>query len=74
MRKGPDMPGKNQEYGKDYKAISFLVSPEEHHALKVKAAQYGVTFADVCRLALANEGLWRKAHKEKARPKTSESA
>lgn len=60
------MPGKNQTYGKDYKTLSLVLSLEEHHAYKVKAATYGVALADVCRAALADEATWKKAAKLRA--------
>ncbi len=44
------MPGKNQVYGKDYKTSAIVLSLEEHRAYKVKAATYGITVADVCRV------------------------
>ena len=59
------MPGKNQTYGKDFKTLSIVVTPEEHRGIKIKAATYGVTVADVCRLALADDSLWRKAQRQK---------
>ena len=61
------MPGKDQEYGKDFKTLSIVVSPEEHRAYRIKSAETGVTVSEVCRLALADETIWRKAQREKAK-------
>ena len=37
-----------------------MVTPDEHREYKIKAATYGVTVADFCRLALADDSKWRK--------------
>ena len=58
------MPGKLQTYGKDYKTISVMVSPEEHRKYKIKAAQYGITIGEVVRMALADDAIWKKAVKK----------
>ena len=65
------MPGKNQTYGKDYKTIGLVLTPEEHRQYKIKAAETGVGISDVCRLALADDAMWKKAQREKAREKAA---
>lgn len=54
------------EYGRDFKTITFQVSPDEHQAFRIRAATYGLTVSDVCRLALADEAMWKRAAKIKA--------
>ena len=55
------MPGKNQEYGRDYRTLSIAVKPEEHRRYKILAATHGVTIAEVCRLALGDDAMWKRA-------------
>lgn len=59
------MPGKGQRYGMDYKNISILVSPDDHRKYRMKALELGITLADVVRVALEDERVWKAAVKAK---------
>ena len=61
------MPSVTQKYGKDYKSIAVVLTPAEHVAYKVKAAEYGIPMSDVCRLALEKENLWKEAKRLRAK-------
>lgn len=64
---------KSQRYGQDYKSFTVILSPEEHKVCKMRAAEYGVTVTDVCRMALADEALWQRAQDEKNRMKKEDA-
>ena len=59
------MPGKLQAYGKDYKTISIVVTPEEHRRCKVRAAELEISINEVVRHALADDRIWQRAAKAK---------
>jgi hypothetical protein len=62
-------PTRDATYGKDYKTWSISLTTEQHRTVKMLAAQYGVTAAEIARAALLDESLWRKAAKLKAKEK-----
>ena len=63
------MPGKNQKYGEHYTTLTVALDPEEHRQAKIKAATLQVPIADVVRLALADDNLWKEAQRLKAKEK-----
>jgi len=68
------MPGKNQRYGIDYRTAGLVLSPEEHRAYRMKSVEMDVTISEVCRLALADDAVWRKAARLKARERAARGA
>lgn len=58
-------PGKKQSYGKDFVMMTVAVPPEERKQAKLKSVSYGISISELIRLALSDEGYWKKAAKMK---------
>lgn len=62
------MAGKNQEYGVDFRTLTIAMPPDEHKAAKMRSAEHGIPASTVCRMALADDALWKRAAKQ-SKPK-----
>ena len=62
---------RSDRFGVDFKSFTLAYPLAEHKALRMKALEFGVSVAEVARMALADDALWRKAAREKARGKAA---
>ena len=59
------MAKKTRKYGKDFKNLSISLDPEDHKRFRIKAVEFEVSVTEVCRLALNDDRMWRRAQREK---------